>query len=52
MLYSLEEMIKGAETPEKEGKAEIIIAKNRAGALKSFDLSTKCSRFDNISSAI
>lgn len=50
-----EEMIKGAETPEeKKGKAEIIIAKNRAGALKTFELffTPRYSRFDNISAAV
>jgi replicative DNA helicase len=47
-----EEIVKGDETPpEKRGKAEMIIAKNRAGALKSFELlfTPKYSRFDNIS---
>ncbi|WCL48310.1 replicative DNA helicase [Leptospira sp. GIMC2001] len=47
-----EEIVKGEETPpEKRGKAELIIAKNRAGALKTFELlfTPKYSRFDNIS---
>ncbi|MCC5814675.1 MAG: replicative DNA helicase [Leptospira sp.] len=48
----IEEKVKGDETPpEKKGKADIIIAKNRAGALKTFELlfTPKYSRFDNIS---
>lgn len=48
----IEEKVKGEETPpEKKGKADIIIAKNRAGALNTFELlfTPKYSRFDNIS---
>lgn len=47
----IEERVKGDETPpEKKGKADIIIAKNRAGAQKTFELlfTPKYSRFDNI----
>lgn len=46
-----EEIVKGEETPpEKKGKADIIIAKNRAGAIDTFELlfTPKYSRFDNI----
>jgi replicative DNA helicase len=46
-----DEMVKGEDTPpEKKGKADIIIAKNRAGALKTFELlfTPKYSLFDNI----
>jgi replicative DNA helicase len=49
-----DEMVKGEDTPpEKKGKADIIIAKNRAGALKTFELlfTPKYSRFDNINIA-
>jgi len=48
----IEEKVKGEETPpEKKGKADIIIAKNRAGPLKTFELlfTPRYSRFDNIS---
>lgn len=41
----------GEEIPEdKKNKAEIIIAKNRAGAQKTFELlfTPECSRFDNV----